>query len=904
MRLLSLHRATRSLLAVTLALAGLSRLHAEVRLNELVAANRFGLADVDGDRGDWVELINSGPAELSLEGYGLTDDPHIAFKWVLPAVTLGAREHLLIWCSGKNRLSGDELHANFRLSRSGERVELTAPDGGLVDAVTFGMQTEDHAWGRAPDGVGPWRYLLRPTPGEPNDTVGSEEPIPDRVEVTPEAGESTVPQVVTVRADGFPAGVVIRYATDGSAPTFASPVYREPLVFERTSVLRAAAFLERDRVSAVATHTYLIDVDHLDVPVMTVSMAPADFTSVHLSLGRGRQFERPGHMEIFDTEGRRVADASMGLRLHGGGSRTGDMEKKKSYRTYFRSEYGDAKLDFPLFDDTEVRRFDRLVLRANFVDASGPEASLIRDQVIRNLHRDMGHLIAHGTWYNLFVNTEYRGLYNVTERIDAGFFASYFDETDDDDWDVLNASTAPIDGNALAWSDLLEFLRTSDLGDDRLFEEALHRVDVENFTDYVIVNVWAQNHDWGATNWFAAAPRGHEMPWQFLVWDAEVGLGRRPTGWSADTFEALFGAGKMGRIFGALFTNRDYQRYFLDRLEAHLAGVLFADHVVELVREQVGIVAGDIEEEAGATGGDASRWPGTIDDIIEFARNRGPVLQQLVFGSRRLSVPQPVGVDPTRVVLRPGTVVSLKGRNLEPDARVFFGGVPSPLSEYFSPKRMRVTLPFDRRVVGSPEVAVEHDGLRLTAHSLVQVEPARPRPLMLQPSSGSSPGGEEVLISGSDFLDGVEVLFGDTPAPVVERFLGSDVLLRVVTPPGSGTVAVRVVNTIHGEAPSESTMSFTYVTPPGTTFRRGDADGDGRMTITDAITVLVVLFRDPTRPACLDASDADDSGRVDLTDAIVLLEHLFRGRVLPAPAGACGSDPTADRLTCVVSACD
>jgi hypothetical protein len=81
-------------------------------------------------------------------------------------------------------------------------------------------------------------------------------------------------------------------------------------------------------------------------------------------------------------------------------------------------------------------------------------------------------------------------------------------------------------------------------------------------------------------------------------------------------------------------------------------------------------------------------------------------------------------------------------------------------------------------------------------------------------------------------------------------------------------------------------------------FRRGDADGNGRAEITDAVAMLDSLFRGSGPLPCPDAADANDDGAVNLTDAVYLLLHLFAGGAPPPPPGPkeCGKDPTADPL--------
>ena len=85
------------------------------------------------------------------------------------------------------------------------------------------------------------------------------------------------------------------------------------------------------------------------------------------------------------------------------------------------------------------------------------------------------------------------------------------------------------------------------------------------------------------------------------------------------------------------------------------------------------------------------------------------------------------------------------------------------------------------------------------------------------------------------------------------------------------------------------------------TIRRGDANGDGAVDLADPIRILDTQFGGSTAPICEDAADANDDGLLQgIPDAITILNALFAGGTIPAPFPACGVDPTADVLTCVV----
>jgi len=88
--------------------------------------------------------------------------------------------------------------------------------------------------------------------------------------------------------------------------------------------------------------------------------------------------------------------------------------------------------------------------------------------------------------------------------------------------------------------------------------------------------------------------------------------------------------------------------------------------------------------------------------------------------------------------------------------------------------------------------------------------------------------------------------------------------------------------------------------PAAASFKRGDADGDRSVDLTDAVYLLSYLFLGGPRLPCDDAGDFDDSGSLELTDAVVSLAYLFLGGP-PSPAPGphdCGPDATGDPLTC------
>jgi len=89
-------------------------------------------------------------------------------------------------------------------------------------------------------------------------------------------------------------------------------------------------------------------------------------------------------------------------------------------------------------------------------------------------------------------------------------------------------------------------------------------------------------------------------------------------------------------------------------------------------------------------------------------------------------------------------------------------------------------------------------------------------------------------------------------------------------------------------------------TAPPPRFRRGDANDDGAVNLSDAVHILSHLFQGGPGAECRDAMDSNDDGALDLSDAVFALNWLFLGGPAPPAPGATtpGFDPTDDPFPC------
>lgn len=129
-----------------------------VVLNEFLADNENGAADENNELEDWVELFNRSNQDQPLFGLYLSDDPNKADKWAFPeSAVLPAGGFLVVWLD-EDGDQGD-LHANFKLSKSGEFLMLSDGISLVYDSLSFGTQQSDISFGRYPNGTGPFQAM-------------------------------------------------------------------------------------------------------------------------------------------------------------------------------------------------------------------------------------------------------------------------------------------------------------------------------------------------------------------------------------------------------------------------------------------------------------------------------------------------------------------------------------------------------------------------------------------------------------------------------------------------------------------------------------------------------------------------------------------------------------------------
>jgi len=686
-----------TLLTLTLALSWCGSVQA-LCINEVMAANAAFVPDPQGQYDDWIELHNPGTTPVDCGGTYLTDSIANPTKWRIPwgnrqLTTIPAGGYLLIWADGDVGDAG--LHASFSLNATRDDVALYDRDGvTLLDYVSFDDQTADISYGRLPDGAEVWQRFAVPTPGTKNIAVYDgfvAAPV-----FSPERGFCAGEVVVTLSTETE--GATIYYTTDGSEPyelggRFPSGrVYQEPLRISSTTCLRAKAIKARWMPSATQTHTYLFLQDVIRQsasggppgagwPAGNVSSQTIDYgmdpdvvndarykdlmddallsiPSISLvtkldnlfdaqsgiythASSQGRTWERPVSVELLNPDGSEGFQIDAGLRIRGGFSRSGS-NPKHALRLFFRPEYGQAKLKFPLFEDEGTDEFENVDLRTSqnysWSFQGDRQNTMVREVFSRDLQGEMGHPYTRSRYYHLYLNGQHWGLYQTQERAEASYAASYLGG-DKDDYDVIKSesgsySITTTDGNLDAYQRLYDAAMAG-LGDNQRYYQIQglnldgtpnpdyeRLLDVDNLIDFMIIDYYTGDRD-GPGSRFVNRPnntygiynRADPDGWKWFQHDNEHTLGVSQS--ETNLVTPFTSAGAQWRYFNPHWlherlaaTNIDYRMRFADHAYRHFfnGGLLTPEASSARIQRRAAQIEMAIIAES-ARWGDARRHP-------------------------------------------------------------------------------------------------------------------------------------------------------------------------------------------------------------------------------------------------------------------------------------------------------
>jgi hypothetical protein len=299
--------------------------------------------------------------------------------------------------------------------------------------------------------------------------------------------------------------------------------------------------------------------------------------------------EQEASVELIFPDGQDGFQINAGVEEYGGHSL---IYAKHSMRFSFKSVYGPSKLRYDLFDGQGTDEFDQILLRSGSHDAvfyeNGTKGVYIRNRWCNDRQLEAGHPAPLGRFVHVYLNGVYWGQYQLMERPNAAFMASYFGGGKGD-YDALNKGVA-VDGDDVAWSAMIGAVAD--------YAALGQYMDVENYADYMLLQFYGGNDwDWKPNqNWMAARKREVGAGFVFFAWDSDMVLRREVTA-------NVLTLGGPGNMWSAVAQHPEFLSHLVERAEAHFldGGMFTADRV----KSDLAALAGQIEKSIIA---ETARW--------------------------------------------------------------------------------------------------------------------------------------------------------------------------------------------------------------------------------------------------------------------------------------------------------
>lgn len=457
-------------------------------------------------------------------------------------------------------------------------------------------------------------------------------------------------------------GLTIRYTLDGSTPVKDSVKYETPIPINGPSkegdpaavtIIRAATFKSDVMEGDISTYTYIIcPKDRYKIPVISIvtdnkNLYDESSGIFSKAASKGKDWEKPVHIEMFESDGSLKLNQEAGLRVYGGILKD---QTPKSLRLYARKEYfSDGKFSYPIFPDyrglmanqTFVGSYNSFILR-NPADDQG--ASMLRDALIQRLSRPLGLDYQEYRPAAVYLNGAYYGLLNITEDMNEDYIQSHYG-VPRENIGIIN-TTIGSDGTAAygidtgtssdlqSYQSMMDFIINNNMTDASKYNQASDLLDIDNFISYMVTQIYSGNTEWPNNNVKAwrnngadaniNAPQGFDGKWRYVLKNTDSGFGLNSS-WDKDSLDAALKSNnlKMADMLKSLLNNKEFKAKLVQGVCDVINEAAKPDEAVKLLNQ----MKATIETEVGYSFakyklGEVSKWQNSINTITEFAQKR------------------------------------------------------------------------------------------------------------------------------------------------------------------------------------------------------------------------------------------------------------------------------------------
>ncbi len=385
------------------------------------------------------------------------------------------------------------------------------------------------------------------------------------------------------------------YTLDGSKPNSHSQTYDTLLLLDKPTVIRAVAYLDGEKI-ATATKSFIIG-RKFDMAVVSLVVEPDDF----FGYGRGiyvkgagagvdppysganfwKGWERKVSFSFFETNGDLVLKQKAGVKIFGGFSKSLPM---KSISLTSRKKYEEKYFHYQFFPNKKIKKFKSIVLRNSGGDFNKTH---FRDALLTNLVEPLDIEIQAYRPVVVYINGEYWGIHNLREKLTEHYLKSN-GHAGPDKVDLMKHRMDLQHGNRRQYKAFLKFLRSKDFSDTANVHELEKWMDIDNYINYNITEVFVDNRDAGG-NIRYWKPQNDSSRWRWILFDTDMSFGISDwKGYKKNTLKKMTSKNTESWpdpawstfIIRKILENDSLKNVYINRFSDHLNTIFSTDNVL------------------------------------------------------------------------------------------------------------------------------------------------------------------------------------------------------------------------------------------------------------------------------------------------------------------------------------
>jgi hypothetical protein len=446
-------------------------------INEVMTMNTTLMLHNGANAYAWIELKNNSHDAIDLSEYTLSESFNVLSAVSLPTMILQPNEFIVLMASGDAGLSNsDYQHINLKIK--GDKSLYLFHGDQLQDCLFAAQVPKDTSYGRDLDRG--FVYMEVASPSAENNAGLRAVSLSVKSSV-----ESGVYTSATLNLDLLSSGHVY-YTTNGETPTTSSKIYTSALQFTKTSVVKAINIEEGKLPSEVLSYTFILN-ENLTLPVVSLTIDPDQFKDLQ-SHAWDTKLEYGGHIEYYPLNGEGFS-INCGVQLFGGSTRG---LPKKSFSITFEEQYGEDKLNYPVFKNRDFSVFDTLILRSGSQDYS---TTFFRDILASSIMEDSTTVEVQAfVTTTLYINGQYWGLYNIREKVDDDFVATHYN-VDESTASVVRIGGTVSAGDKKTYNTLMSYLASHDLKSTENYDYVKTLLNIDSYIDFWVAELFTTNND-------------------------------------------------------------------------------------------------------------------------------------------------------------------------------------------------------------------------------------------------------------------------------------------------------------------------------------------------------------------------------------------------------------------------